>query len=119
VAIAAIALAYALPTQSVGCAQSAHYAAIRSIAQGDPTIDRYANETCDLVKVKGHYYAAKGPALDLWSAPYYLVLHALHAVPRNPNARSRTRTRWRACRSVRSGRSGSGPSSSPRSRCPS
>jgi hypothetical protein len=87
VAIAAIALAYALPTQSVGCAQSAHYAAIRSIAQGDPTIDRYANETCDLVKVGGHYYAAKGPALDLWSAPYYLVLHAAHAVPKNPNAR--------------------------------
>lgn len=86
-AIGAIALAYAMPMQSVGCAQSAHYAALRSIAEGRPTIDRYANETCDLVRVDGHYYAAKGPALDLWSAPYYLVLHAAHAVPRNPNAR--------------------------------
>jgi hypothetical protein len=87
VAIAAIALAYAIPMQSVGCAQSAHYAAIRSIAEGHPFIDRYANETCDLVKANGHYYAAKGPALDVWTAPYYLLLRAAHAVPKNPNAR--------------------------------
>jgi hypothetical protein len=86
VAIAAIVLAYATPMQSIGCAQSAHYAAIRSIAAGRPSIDRYANETCDLVSVNGHYYAAKGPALDLWTAPYYLLLHAAHAVPANPNA---------------------------------
>jgi len=86
VAIAAIALAYAIPMQSVGCAQSAHYAGIRAIAHGHPYIDRYANETCDLVKENGHYYAAKGPALDLWTAPYYLLLHAAHAVPANPNA---------------------------------
>ena len=42
VAIAAITLAYAIPMQSGGCAQSAHYAAIRSIAEGHPFIDRYA-----------------------------------------------------------------------------
>jgi len=89
VAIAAIALAYAMPMQSVGCAQSAHYAAIRSIAEGHPFIDRYANETCDLVRSDGHYYAAKGPALDIWTAPFYLVLRAAHAVPKNPNAHLR------------------------------
>jgi hypothetical protein len=86
VAIAAIALAWALPLASVGCAQSAHYAATRSIAEGHPTIDRYANTTCDLVRTNGHYYAAKAPALELWSAPWYLFLHAVGAVPRNPNA---------------------------------
>src|SRR4029079_6989750 len=75
--------------QSVGCAQSAHYAAIRSIAEGHPFIDRYANETCDLVRSDGHYYAAKGPALDIWTAPFYLVLRAAHAVPKNPNAHLR------------------------------
>jgi hypothetical protein len=89
VAIAAIALAYAMPMQSVGCAQSAHYAAIRAIAEGHPFIDRYANETCDLVRSGGHYYAAKGPALDIWTAPFYLVLHAAHAVPKNPNVHLR------------------------------
>jgi phage shock protein PspC (stress-responsive transcriptional regulator) len=86
IAIGAVVLAWALPMQSVGCGQNAHYAATRSFAQGHPDVDRYANETCDLVKRDGHYYAAKGPAMDFWSAPWYLVLHALHAVPRNPNA---------------------------------
>lgn len=87
VAIAAIALAWAMPVASVGCAQSAHYAATKSIAAGHPYIDRYKNETCDLVRTHGHYYAAKGPALELWSAPFYLLLHAVGAVPPNPNAR--------------------------------
>jgi hypothetical protein len=86
IVIACIGLAWAMPLASVGCAQSAHYAATQSIAEGHPYIDRYANTTCDLVRVKGHYYAAKGPALELWSAPFYLLLHAVGAVPPNPNA---------------------------------
>ena len=86
VTIAAIGLAWAMPLQSVGCAQSAHYAATRAIAEGHPYIDRYANETCDLVRAHGHYYAAKGPALEFWSAPFYLLLRSVGAVPANPNA---------------------------------
>ena len=86
IAIAAIGLSYAMPLASVGCAQSAHYAATQSIAEGHPYIDRYANTTCDLVRTNGHYYAAKGPALELWSAPFYLLLRSLGAVPANPNA---------------------------------
>ena len=71
-------------------ASRAHYAATRSIAEGHPYIDRYANETCDLVRMNGHYYAAKAPALELWSAPFYLLLHAVGAVPReSERARSR------------------------------
>jgi hypothetical protein len=89
VVIAAIGLAWAMPLASVGCAQSAHYAATQSIADGHPYIDRYANTTCDLVRANGHYYAAKGPALELWSAPFYLLLHSLGAVPANPNAQLR------------------------------
>jgi hypothetical protein len=89
VVIAAIGLAWAMPLASVGCAQSAHYAATQSIADGHPYIDRYANTTCDLVRANGHYYAAKGPALELWSAPFYLLLHSLGAVPANPNAHLR------------------------------
>src|SRR5947207_2748374 len=71
--------------ESVGCAQTSHYAATRAIAEGSPTIDRYAEETCDLVRSNGHYYAAKAPAMDLWAAPWYLLLRAAHAVPGNRN----------------------------------
>ena len=86
IALGAVALAWAWPMQSVGCGQNAHYAATRSIAQGHPYVDRYAQETCDLVRRNGHFYAAKGPAMDFWSAPWYLLLHAVHAVPANRNA---------------------------------
>ncbi len=40
VAIGAIALAYALPMQSVGCAQNVHYADAHSVANGTPRIDK-------------------------------------------------------------------------------
>lgn len=72
--------------QSVGCPQNAHYAGTRAIAHGVPFIDRWHDQTCDLVKYQGHYYAAKGPALDFWSAPWYLLLHAAGAVPKDRNA---------------------------------
>jgi hypothetical protein len=85
VAIGAIALAYALPLESVGCAQTSHYAAARAIARGMPFIDRWAEQTCDLVRTNGHFYAAKGPAMDFWAAPWYLLLHAVGAVPRDHN----------------------------------
>lgn len=86
VALGAVAVVYALPMQSVGCGQTAHYAATRSFAAGRPSIDRYIGETCDVVHVNGHYYAAKGPAMDFWSAPWYLLLRSAGAVPSNPNA---------------------------------
>jgi phage shock protein PspC (stress-responsive transcriptional regulator) len=86
VAIGAMVAAFALPMQSVGCGQNAHYAATRSFAEGHPWIDRYASETCDVVRRDGHDYAAKGPALDFWAAPWYMLLHAVGAVPSNRNA---------------------------------
>lgn len=86
VALGAVAVVYALPMQSVGCGQTAHYAATRSFAEGHPAIDRFIGETCDVVHTKGHYYAAKGPAMDFWSAPWYLLLRSAGAVPSNPNA---------------------------------
>ncbi|MGZ8715843.1 MAG: hypothetical protein ACXWYO_01910, partial [Gaiellaceae bacterium] len=86
VALGALALAYALPMESVGCAQTSHYAATRSFAEGHPYIDRYANETCDLVRDGNHFYAVKGPAMDVWSVPWYLLLRSVGAVPKNPNA---------------------------------
>jgi hypothetical protein len=85
VAIGAIALAYALPLQSGGCAQTSNYAAIRAFASGHPYIDRYANETCDLVRTHGHFYASKAPALAFFAVPWYLFLHSVGAVPQNRN----------------------------------
>src|SRR5581483_7786576 len=86
VAIAAAALAYAIPAESVGCAQNSHYAAIRSIAAGRPFIDRYAQTTCDLVRdANGHFYAAKAPAMDIFAVPWYRLLDAAGAVPRDKN----------------------------------
>lgn len=85
VALAAIAIAWALPMQSVGCPQNAHYAGTRAIANGVPYIDEWAEQTCDLVRSGDHYYAAKGPALDFWSAPWYLLLDAAGAVPADRN----------------------------------
>lgn len=86
IALGAVVVAWAMPLQSVGCGQNAHYAATRSFAEGRPYVDRYANETCDLVRRDGRYYAAKGPGLDFWSAPWYLLLRTVHLVPKNPNA---------------------------------
>src|SRR5947209_2220637 len=86
VALGALAVAYAIPMESVGCAQTSHYAATRAIAEGHPDIDRYAQETCDLVRVGHHFYAAKAPGMDFWSAPWYLLLRTAGAVPTNPNA---------------------------------
>jgi hypothetical protein len=85
IALGAVVLAWALPMQSVGCGQNAHYAATRSFAAGHPYVDRYAQQTCDLVRRDGHFYAAKGPALDFWSAPWYLGLRAAHLVPHDRN----------------------------------
>jgi hypothetical protein len=86
-ALGAVVLAWAWPMQSVGCGQNAHYAATKSFADGRPDVDRYANETCDLVRRDGHVYAAKGPAMDFWAAPWYLGLRTAGLVPANPNAK--------------------------------
>jgi hypothetical protein len=87
VAIALIALAYAIPLESVGCPQNSHYAAVRSIARGTPTIDRYQQTTCDIVHSGGHYYAAKAPLMDFFAVPWYLLLHAVGAVPHDKDQR--------------------------------
>jgi hypothetical protein len=81
---AALAVAYAVVVQPVGCNQSAHYALVQALGDGTPRIDRYHQETCDKSYVDGHYYAAKAPGLALVTEPWYLLLDAVGAVPANP-----------------------------------
>jgi hypothetical protein len=87
--LAAVALAYAIPVQDVGCGQTSHYVAVKALAHGVANVDRYAGETCDLVRYHGHYYAAKAPALDFWSLPWYAFLHGIGAMPSGPQAGAR------------------------------
>ena len=75
-AIAALGAALALLVQPLGCVQNSHYAEVRSIARGDPTIDRYQWQTCDKSYVDGHFYAARPPGLAFAALPLYVVLHA-------------------------------------------
>ena len=84
VALGAIVLAAAVVVQPVGCNQTSHYAAVQSFARGHATIDRFADETCDTSWWHGHFYSAKSPGLALVTVPWYELLRAAGADPRNP-----------------------------------
>ena len=88
VLVAAIALtfAYAWPEQPAGWNASAHFALVRSLADGTATIDPYREETGDVGWYRGHYYAAKAPGLALYSLPPWLVLER---IPQIGDARDR------------------------------
>ena len=89
VLVAAIALliAYAWPQQPTGWNASAHFALVRSLADGRATIDEYREETGDVAWYRGHYYTAKAPGLALYSLPPWLVLEH---IPQIGDARDRT-----------------------------
>ena len=86
VAAIALAFAYAWPEQGAGWNASAHFALVRSLADGTATIDPYREETGDVGWYRGHYYAAKAPGLALYSVPLWLVLER---IPQIGNARDR------------------------------
>ena len=82
VAFAAFAFAAAYPMQVNGWNQNAHYALVRALAQGTPTIDRTRHEigelgTGDVTLVDGHYYSNKAPGLAMTALPAFLVLDAV------------------------------------------
>jgi hypothetical protein len=82
--LVAAAVAYGTLLQPPGCNQTAHYALVQALAHGSPSIDAYHAESCDIAYVGGHYYAAKAPGLALFTLPWFLVLKAVGAVPRDP-----------------------------------
>jgi hypothetical protein len=82
----ALTFAYAWPEQPAGWNASAHFALVRSLADGTATIDPYRDETGDVGWYQNHYYAAKAPGLALYSLPPWLVLER---IPQIGDARDR------------------------------
>ena len=76
VAFVAMLGAMAWPAQDSGWTQAANYALVRSLADGRPRIDRYRNETGDLLYLDGHYDAAKARRVALVTLPVYVTLDA-------------------------------------------
>jgi len=83
VALTALFIAMAWPVQGRGWAQDAHFALVRSIADGVPWIDRYRQETGDESYRDGHYFAAKAPGIALSTAPVYALVDATVGWPEN------------------------------------
>lgn len=79
-----LALAAASLVQPLGCTQTAHYALVKSLADGRPDIDPYQQETCDKSYTDGHFYSAKAPGLAFVLTPLYATLDAAGAVPESP-----------------------------------
>lgn len=69
-----VGLSWIVLMRGPGSNQNAHYALVKSVARGTPTVDRYHNETPDVSFIDGHYYTAKAPGLALTTVPYYLAL---------------------------------------------
>jgi hypothetical protein len=91
VAILLCALAYASIAQGIGWNQNAHYALVRSLADGHAEIDAYRDETGDVSWYHGHYYSTKAPGLALATTPLYFALEktrALRLIERLPGAES-------------------------------
>jgi hypothetical protein len=82
-ALLALAVAFAWPMQVNGWNQNAHYALARALAvYGTPHIDRSRGEigdlgTGDVAFYRGHWYAAKAPALAFVSVPPLVVAEAV------------------------------------------
>ena len=78
-----LTIALGWPIQELGWTQKAHYALVRSLADGTPHIDRYQLETGDKSYYKGHFASVKAPGLALVSLPAYTVLEQTGALPQN------------------------------------
>jgi hypothetical protein len=75
-AIVAIGIAWGTTMHSMGWAQLGHFAEVRALANGEPTIDRWHWETGDVAWIDGHYYSVKSPGTAALSVPLYLAIDA-------------------------------------------
>lgn len=79
IAIAMLALAWGLVMHQMGWGQTAHYAQVRALADGQAEIDPWHWETMDKAWVDGSFYSVKAPGLPLLSLPAYLALDGVDA----------------------------------------
>jgi len=93
-----LAVAYLMMAPGGGWNEYAHYALIRALATGTPTIDKTRHEvgvTRDVSVINGHYYAAKSPGLAFATLPAYLVLKAAGGAKPAPHDRlAETKQLW-------------------------
>src|SRR3954447_21602593 len=78
-AIACLGIAWGLVMHTMGWAQLAHFAQVRALADGRPSIDPWHWQTKDKAWVDGHFYSVKAPGLPLLTLPEYLALDAADA----------------------------------------
>jgi hypothetical protein len=78
-AILLVGLASATVIQSFSWNQTSHYDLIRTLYDGNTTIDQYQANTGDKAYYKGHYYSARAPGLALFSLPFYEGLRIVGA----------------------------------------
>jgi hypothetical protein len=81
VAIAAVACAYAVVLPLPDSNQNAHYALVKSLANGTARIDETRREvgdlgTWDISRMGGHVYSNKAPGLAFVAIPVYATLSA-------------------------------------------
>jgi hypothetical protein len=75
-AIVALGIAWGTTMHSMGWAQLGHFAEVRALANGEPTIDRWHWETGDVAWIDGHYYSVKSPGTAALAVPLYLAIDA-------------------------------------------
>lgn len=77
VPILAVALGAAAIVQKPGWNEKSHYALVRSLHDGTAHIDRYAVDTGDSGRYRGHSYSNKAPGLAMFSTPFYSATREL------------------------------------------
>ncbi|MDX6582152.1 MAG: hypothetical protein QOI10_1336 [Solirubrobacterales bacterium] len=75
-AIVCLGIAWGVVMHTMGWAQLAHFAEVRSLASGETTVDRYHWETGDVAWIDGHYYSVKSPGMAAFSTPLYMLIDA-------------------------------------------
>jgi hypothetical protein len=81
IALAALAVAYAVPVQLEGCTQKSHHVLLRALSNGTAKVDAIRGQGCDLSYWNGHYYVAKPPGLAELLLPFYSGLDAVDLLP--------------------------------------
>ncbi len=78
-AVMLVGLAYATLIQSFSWNQTSHFDLLRALYSGETRIDRFADNTQDKVRYRGHSYSVRAPGLALFALPWYAVLEAVEA----------------------------------------